>query len=745
MEQPPAFDIFISHHDDDLDFVEAELLPRLAGAGLAAATGEDLRGGTNRLAEMARLIRESRHTLALVTPAWLADGLTDFQAQLSQYFDPGARRQRFVPLLWGATALPAELAALQAVDLNDPRRWQRRLEQLAEQLARANRPTPPPQLDPLALYRAPRPAILFGRDDLIAQLARDLSDPDGHTALALSALRGLPGVGKTALALHLAHHPQVTAAFPDGIFWVALGPQMDDNTLLAELARFIAALGGSALGLTSPEQHSRVLAALLAQRRLLLVLDDCWKPAHARPFRDALPPAGRCLITTRYASVANELGASPREIPVLDAQPSLDLLAAGGDLARQAVEGNPDNARKLADALGHLPLALEVAARYLQKLAWADGPAQALAALRVELAAEEGRVLHLRAGQRRPGLDEAEPSLEAVLALSYTALTDDESREAFARLAVCGAQPLTFEAGLLAALWDAGRETGLAESRHNEIRAELVDAGLLTRQSTGDAPARYSLHQTIAAYVAARLDATGTRRVMELAHARYYQSIVGNYDDWISAGRMTYAVPAEWDGVTLAIERLAALQQTDDEAAHLLIRYSHNWRNVLFNNHDPRRGGWLAAATTAAERIGNSLDQANVLKAQGDVLSFQDKRDEALGKYERALALFQAVGARLGEANVLLAMGDILRAEKEYSEAWQRYEAVFHLYNAIGDRYSIARVLYRMGDWQVAQENFADSIRLFESAIGLWEAIGLPDLAAQIIQPKLDAARGQLQ
>ncbi|RLT37807.1 MAG: hypothetical protein DWI57_13170, partial [Chloroflexi bacterium] len=101
--------------------------------------------------------------------------------------------------------------------------------------------------------------------------------------------------------------------------------------------------------------------------------------------------------------------------------------------------------------------------------------------------------------------------------------------------------------------------------------------------------------------------------------------------------------------------------------------------------------------------------------------------------------------ARLGEANVLLAMGDILRAEKEYSEAWQRYEAVFHLYNAIGDRYSIARVLYRMGDWQVAQENFADSIRLFESAIGLWEAIGLPDLAAQIIQPKLDAARGQLQ
>ena len=114
-------------------------------------------------------------------------------------------------------------------------------------------------------------------------------------------------------------------------------------------------------------------------------------------------------------------------------------------------------------------------------------------------------------------------------------------------------------------------------------------------------------------------------------------------------------------------------------------------------------------------------------------------------KYARALGLFQAVGDRLGEANVLLAMGDILRGEKNYTDSWKRYEAVFHLYNAIGDRYSIARVLYRMGDWQVTQEKFTESIRYFETAIGLWQEFGLPDLAAQIIQPKLDAARQQLQ
>ena len=744
MDQNRSYAIFISHHPDDLDFVEDELLPRLAAAGLTAATGENLRGGVNRLAEMARLIRTSRHTLALVTPAWLTDGLADFQAQLSQHFDPGARRQRFVPLLKGVASLPTELAALQAVDLNDPQRWQRRLqqlaEQLAEQLAQLSRPTPPPVLDPRLLYTAPRPATLYGRDELIAQIVAELSDPRGQTALALTALRGLPGVGKSALALALAHHPALATAFPDGIFWVALGPQMDENSLLAELARFIAALGGSALGLTSPEQHSRALAALWQGRRALLILDDCWNPAHARPFRDALPAASRCLLTTRRAGIADDLGAATRNVPLLNPAPSLEVLAAGGPLARQAVEGNPKEAAGLADALGHLPLALEVAARYLQKLAGADGPPAALRQLATELAeetaeeaAEEtGRLLRLTAAERRLGLDGDNPSLEAVLALSYNALADDASRNAFVRLAVCGSQPLSFEAGVMAALWQAG-EMAVGESQRNEWRAELVDAGLLTRlevaaasggattdqpgEPPGEPPPRYSLHQTVAAYARARLDESGQRRAMELTHAAYYQTIVANYDEWDAEGRMNYAAPVEWDGVTLAIERLVAVQATDDEAAQLLIRYSHHWRNVLYNNHNPRRADWLSAAVRAAERIGNSLDQANVLQAQGDVLSFQDKRDEALEKYARALGLFQAVGDRLGEANVLQAQGDVLRILREYTQAEEHYQQALALYQLTGARQGEANSFLGLGRLALAQEDWPVARSMTEEAV----------------------------
>ena len=768
MDQNRSYAIFISHHPDDLDFVEDELLPRLAAAGLTAATGENLRGGVNRLAEMARLIRTSRHTLALVTPAWLTDGLADFQAQLSQHFDPGARRQRFVPLLKGVASLPTELAALQAVDLNDPQRWQRRLqqlaEQLAEQLAQLSRPTPPPVLDPRLLYTAPRPATLYGRDELIAQIVAELSDPRGQTALALTALRGLPGVGKSALALALAHHPALATAFPDGIFWVALGPQMDENSLLAELARFIAALGGSALGLTSPEQHSRALAALWQGRRALLILDDCWNPAHARPFRDALPAASRCLLTTRRAGIADDLGAATRNVPLLNPAPSLEVLAAGGPLARQAVEGNPKEAAGLADALGHLPLALEVAARYLQKLAGADGPPAALRQLATELAeetaeeaAEEtGRLLRLTAAERRLGLDGDNPSLEAVLALSYNALADDASRNAFVRLAVCGSQPLSFEAGVMAALWQAG-EMAVGESQRNEWRAELVDAGLLTRlevaaasggattdqpgEPPGEPPPRYSLHQTVAAYARARLDESGQRRAMELTHAAYYQTIVANYDEWDAEGRMNYAAPVEWDGVTLAIERLVAVQATDDEAAQLLIRYSHHWRNVLYNNHNPRRADWLSAAVRAAERIGNSLDQANVLQAQGDVLSFQDKRDEALEKYARALGLYQAVGDRLGEANVLRAQGDVLYFQKETDEALEKYARALGLFQAVGDRLGEANVLQAQGDILSFQDKRDEALEKYARALGLFQAVGDRLGEANVLQAQGDVLR----
>jgi len=143
------------------------------------------------------------------------------------------------------------------------------------------------------------------------------------------------------------------------------------------------------------------------------------------------------------------------------------------------------------------------------------------------------------------------------------------------------------------------------------------------------------------------------------------------------------------------------------------------------------------------EQVGDRLGQANVLQAQGDVLAFRDQRDEALAKYERALGLFEQVGSSLGQANVHLAQGDLLRGE-EPPRSWQSYERAHALYLAIGDGYSVARALYRMGDWQMAQGDPQAAVPLYEAAIALWQAAQLPELAEEIIAPRLAQAQAAL-
>ncbi len=217
---------------------------------------------------------------------------------------------------------------------------------------------------------------------------------------------------------------------------------------------------------------------------------------------------------------------------------------------------------------------------------------------------------------------------------------------------------------------------------------------------------------------------------------------MGGYDNAISARLMTYSAPWEWDNVALALERLAAELARDDEAANILLTYARSWRNVLTNNHDPRRMRWLEAAVAAARRVGQPQDQANTLQAIGDVQNFRDERDAALESYRQALDLFRSVGSRLGKANTLLAQGDILRGQRQFTPAWEKYTQVRDLHARIGDRYSLARVLYRMGDWHAEQEQRQPAAELYRQAIDLWRSIGVDDLVEGILMPRL--TRGDL-
>ena len=577
----------------------------------------------------------------------------------------------------------------------------------------------------------PAAPALYGRDELLEELVDQL------TQNQRLALVGLPGVGKTALALALANQPIVDKAFPEGRAWSTMGPKAE---LFGELGRALAMFGTSGQDLTEEGQRADRLREALDGKACLLVLDDIWQADQARPFLDACQPPAKALLTTRRAQLADDLGATCFPVPKLDINPAQEMLAGAGQSARAAVNADLEGAGKLAEAAGRLPLALHVIGRQLNRLARADGPPGAIQRLNQELAASRKRMLKPRAADPHPGLEGAEPSLEAILALSYQAFPDDESRCAFRHLAVFGAEPLSFTAGAMAAVWED--EEG---ERAEDLRIALVDSGLLERlPAEAIASPRYSLHQVIAAFAAALLAEDPAEEIKAmLSHARHYAEVVASYDDDIKNKRMTYATPLEWDNVILALDRLAGRAQMEDEAAQVLVIYSHFWRNVLFNNHHPRRAAWLEAAVSAAHRVGDKRDQANVLQAQGDVLYFQKDTQEALQRYEQALGLFRAVGARLGEANTLKAQGILALEAGEEERGLDLLEAARQLYASTGARVGLSNISILLADHAARRGELTAAIQYLQPALDFATEIGHP--LAKDLQDRIEAWRSQLE
>jgi hypothetical protein len=117
------FDVFISYSHDDKAWVREVLLPRLEGAGLQVCIDErHFEFGISLLDNIERAVERSRHTLVVLTPAYLESEWAGFEAMLVQSADPAARQGRMIPLLLQRCELPRRLRALTYADFTDPDR-----------------------------------------------------------------------------------------------------------------------------------------------------------------------------------------------------------------------------------------------------------------------------------------------------------------------------------------------------------------------------------------------------------------------------------------------------------------------------------------------------------------------------------------------------------------------------------------------------------------------------------------------
>lgn len=316
-------------------------------------------------------------------------------------------------------------------------------------------------------------ADFTGRAAEVRQLTEILS-AENPTAVRVASVSGLGGIGKTALAVHVAH--AVRKAFPDGQLYADLrgaGDAPADPT--AVLAGFLEAFGTAKSAV--PETLAELTAlyrTTLASRRVLVLLDDARDFAQVRPL---LPGGPGCavLVTGRWA-LPELPGPGALHLPELTSDEAVSMLTR--ICGRRETERDPQCARRLVAACGHLPLAVRIAAARLR-----TRPAWRLHDLADRLAVEQRRLDWLSLGDAR---------VSAAFESSHAHLTAPQAR-ALHLLAV----PDIADFGLPA----AAAILDLPENEAEELCESLADAALL---ESGRA-ARYRYHQLVKLFARAKL------------------------------------------------------------------------------------------------------------------------------------------------------------------------------------------------------------------------------------------------
>ncbi|MYV96929.1 AfsR family transcriptional regulator [Streptomyces sp. SID3343] len=344
-------------------------------------------------------------------------------------------------------------------------------------------PSPSRPKDPLlGRSRGPRPTQLppdirdfTGRADVVAELGRVLTTGahDHRTAVVVCVLHGMGGVGKTTLAVHVAH--TVRDRFPDGQLYVDLrgssGDPLDPHVVQG---RFLVALGVAAEAVPDgTAERTALYRSRLADRRVLVVLDN----AHAVEQVEALlPGTARCAVLVTARTAISSLPARRFALDVPAADEALALLEDIVGIGRSRPERRA--ARELVDVCGRLPLAVRIAAARLTAR-----PRWSVAAF----------VARLADGPRLTEPRDGFLATDGVFELGYAPLEPAHAR-VFRLLAVARVAEISSDAAAAALEMD--------EEWVEEILESLVDAGLM---ESGE-PGRYGYHDLLRRFARERAE-----------------------------------------------------------------------------------------------------------------------------------------------------------------------------------------------------------------------------------------------
>ncbi|MYW14195.1 tetratricopeptide repeat protein [Streptomyces sp. SID2955] len=556
----------------------------------------------------------------------------------------------------------------------------------------------------------PRVAGFTGRDDELGRL-RTALDPAAGTgqAVLVTAVSGLGGIGKTALAVQAAYAARESGWFPGGVLFVDLHGY-DDAPVTADqaLRSLLRALGVEPehIPATADERAGLYRSLLAGREPVLIVADNASSPEQVRPL---LPGVGRhrVLVTSRDRLV--QLGARLVPVDQLTAEAACALLDRAlriADPDDTRVAAAADAAARLAELCGHLPLALQIAVALL-----AEDPGKTVEELADELATSYDRLTALDDGNR---------SVRAAFDLSYRRLPAEQGR--LLCLLALAPGPEVSEEVAAVLVGDGGPPSAGLKAL---ARAHLVERG--------SGPGRWRMHDLVRVFGAGAL--TDDAQTRDAARAR----LLAHYHRWADAAddRLQW-LPGRPQPERFAT-RAEALAWLDAERAGLVaaVHWGRETRHadtavrlalVLWAYFDWRRhfDDWITVsriALEAAQRAGDRRSEAVACQNLGLALQETGRSEEAIEVLTRGRELCRAIGDRHGEATAWDNIGLVLRSAGRATEAIDVHSHSRALFAAVEDRDGEAMAWNNLGSSLLKADRAEEAVAAHRRARDLYRKL----------------------
>jgi tetratricopeptide (TPR) repeat protein len=549
----------------------------------------------------------------------------------------------------------------------------------------------------------------------------------------VAVIEGPIGVGKTSLAIHVAH--QVKGRFPDGHLYISLRGFGDATDLVTDhhaLREFLGAFGVPSRELpVDVDEQAALYRSLLAGRRVLVVIDNAHDFTQVRRL---LPGSPGCLVLITTRAVPSDLAEAGTHVlhlgPLTDNE-ARDLLERRLGAAR--LRDEEQVAEELIALCGRLPLALSVAAARA-----AADPDLPLAALAAQL-----RSRGLGDGQADPAV-----TTRTVVAQSFAHLSEGAAR----MLRMLGACP-----GPDISLPAAASLSGVTVEQARAALDELTAAYLVDEHQ----PGRFSIHDLLQAYAADLALAVETEAGIDTGIDAAMRRLFDHYLRGMDAAvgllyptRPPVPLPEPVAGVRpesfgpQAHAQALAWFRAELPAVRSLIRYAarrggfdaYCWRLPAVMAPVLARGSFLhdylaaeRTAIAAAGNLGDALGQGIAHYEFAHASALLGEVGESEAHLKEALRWFTKADEQAAAARAMNGMSQLLLQEGKYTQALEREAEALELRRAVGAPDQIAHSEQTMGQIYARLGRHDEAVRHCQRSLDLSRETGNRALSADAL------------